>query len=98
MYSAKAAIDVLAREARLVAQVLLTALAVLTSSAGRIEPGHTYPVPQGKARHPRAQGIHPADDLMARYHRQLGQGDFALHQVQVGVAHAAGLHLQTHLA
>ena len=93
-----AAIDLVAREARRIAEIFCVGLAI----AGI---GHRY----GQAKEcprarPRRKLVTPGprasittNDLMARYDRQLRLGELAIDDVQIGATHAAGSDLYQHL-
>ncbi len=89
---AKAAIGVLPGKERIVAQVLKAPAAIVALTTGRVEPGHADPISPGEPGHAIAQRIYPPDNLVTGYNGQLGQGNLALYQVQIGVAHAASQH------
>ena len=91
------AVQRVAGETRLVAQVLAPAQAKAAMPAGVAQPGHAQPLPDGEALDLFALGDHDADDLVAGYQRQFRLGEFAVQDVQVGAAHAAGADLEQHL-
>jgi hypothetical protein len=93
-----AAVDLVAGEAGFVAQVLAAAGAVAAVAAGPPQPGHADALAWREAADALAQGRDAADDLVAGDHRQPRVGELAVDQVQIGAAHAAGLHPQQHLA
>ena len=94
----KATIRVEAVKADFGAQVFLAGQAEPAVSARAAQPRQPGPVTGTKTRHARAHLIHHADDLVARHQRQPRQRQVALDDVQVGVADAAGMDAQTHLA
>jgi hypothetical protein len=65
--------------------------------AGKAEPGHADTVPNGKALHALAFFYHGADDFMSGNQRQLRLGQFAVHHMQVGPAHAASVNAEQNL-
>ena len=83
-----AAVEVVAREARAVAEVLAAARAEAALAARPAEPRHAEP--------PAVAGL--ADDLVARHERQLRSRELAVDHVQVGAADAAGADAEKHLA
>ncbi len=93
-----AAVQLVAREAGVLAQVLASAGAKTALPASPAQPGHTDPLPQAPvALHIRPQACDPGHDLMARHHGQYRVGQLAIQQVQIGTAHTTGLHRQQQL-
>ena len=82
-----------ARELRLLAQVLARAPAPPARAACAVEPRHAHP---GAEIEPaifgdgRTAARHRPDDLVTGDHRASSHGQFALDDVQIGAAHAAG--------
>ena len=93
-----AAVDVTAGEMRRVAEILQARKAVAAVAAGPAEPGHADARADGKIAHPIAQGRHAADDLVARDDRITRLRQFAVGDVQVGAADAAGKDANQNLA
>src|SRR5207247_3676880 len=87
-----AAVDLIAGKARAVAQILLTAAAIVTDPTGPAEPRHPDPLADCKAVRRLALLHHGADDLMPEYQRQLRVGKLAVDNMQIGSAHRAGAH------
>src|SRR5580658_6365453 len=81
---------------RRVAQVLAPAPAIGAMPAGMAEPGHAD-ARAGRERDPFARSLDPAYDLMPRNDRQLGVGQLAVDDMQIGAADAAGLDAQPNL-
>ena len=105
----EAAVHVPAGEQRVVAQVLVPALAEPAALVGLVQPRHADPVAHGERRRllvaagvdavgTRPEGGHLADDLVAGHHGRAVRRQLALQDVQVGAAHATGQHPQQHLA
>ena len=92
-----AAVDLVAGEARVVAEILLAAAAIEARAVGRAEPRHADAVADGEALDARAERRDLADDLVAENERQLGMRQLAVDDVQIGAAHAAGRDLDEDL-
>ena len=91
-----AAVDVVARERRCVAEILAT---LATEPAGAVRAAEPR---DADARTDRDVALarrldHRADDLMARHDLRVPRREFAFDDVQIGAAHAAGMHLDAHL-
>ena len=84
-----AAVAGVAGEERRVAQVLAPASAIGASSVSVAEPRHADPRPELEL-DAFARRLDAADDLVPRHDRQLGIGQFAVDDMQVGAADAAG--------
>ena len=84
-----AAVYVVTGEERMVAQVLVAALAVRTDAVGGVKPGRAHAVAHPKARRPLAMGRHRADHLVARHDPVFVGRQFTLNDMQIGSAHAA---------
>ena len=82
-----AAVDVVAGEAGLVAEVLATRRAVTARAARPAEPGDAEA----------SAVLRDPDDLVARDERQLRARELAVDDVEIGPADTTGLHLQQHL-
>ena len=87
-----AAVDVVAGEARVVAEILLSGAAVAAFAVRPREPRNA------DARAFALALDHGADDLVAEDERQLRVGELAVSDVQIGAANAAGVHAQAHLS
>jgi hypothetical protein len=87
-----AAIDLIAGEAGLLAQILPAAPAILAFPAGPAKPGNAHAVARLELRHVWADRNNPADDFMARDHVRLRVGQLAIQQMQIRPADAAGKH------
>ena len=93
-----AAVDVVAGELRVVAEVLAAAAAVAALAVGPAEPRHPDPLARGELLRPLPRLAHHADDLVAHHQRQLRLGEVAVEDVEVGAADAAGADLELDLA
>src|SRR5207248_8189452 len=93
-----APIDLIAGEAGLIAEVLISAPAVFTSPASPAEPGHPDPVADLEAVDPGSGLGHRADDLVTGHQRQLRPRQLAVENVQIGATHGAGVDLDLHLS
>ena len=89
-----AAVDLVAGEPGLVAEVLLASLTKHTRAAGATEPGHADPLADLETAHPVAERLHHADDLVPEHQGQLRLSQFAVEDVEIGAAHAASAHPQ----
>ena len=83
-----AAVEVVAREARRLAEVLAAGEAVAARPVGPAEPGHAEPAPVLVA----------ADDLVPGNERELRVRQLAVDDVEVGAADTAGRHAQQDLS
>ena len=92
-----AAVEGIAGELRRVAEVLPAPAAVAAPAAGVAQPGHADAVADPEFFDPRAHRGHGADDLVADDQGQFGLGEFAVDDVQVGAADAAGVDPDEHL-
>ncbi len=86
-----AAIDLVAGEAGMVAQILTAATAAIADAAGPAEPRHADPVAEREVVGIGAPLNDHADDLMARHQRQFRLRQLAVEDVQIGTAHRARL-------
>src|SRR5262245_6665899 len=93
-----AAVDLIAGEARPLAQILAAATAELTGAAGEAQPGHADALADPEAVDAVAERGHRADDLMAGDERQLRPAQFTIDDVEVRAAHAAGADLDQQLS
>src|SRR4029453_15296846 len=82
----EAAVDGVAREAGPVAEVLAAAGAEAAPPAGPAEPGNAHPLAWGEAGDTAAKLQHRPDDLVAEDQRELGLGELAADDMQVGAA------------
>jgi len=92
------AIDLVAGKARLRAQILAPRAAEPAFAAAPAEPRHADPLAQGETLDALAQPGHPPDDLVAGHDRQSRVLELAVHNMEVGAAHAACGDLDQHLA
>ena len=92
-----AAVERVAGEARVVAEVLAPRPAVAARAAGPAQPRHADPLARREARRRPGRRRDRADDLVAQHQRQLRLGQLAVDDVQVGAADAAGAHLERDL-
>lgn len=86
-----------AGEARGVAKVFVAGSAILAGSATMPEPGNADTLARAEAGHTLADYGDPADDLVTRNDRKMRR-DFAIQDMQIGSAYAAGRYLDQHLA
>ena len=86
----EATVDVVAGEARLVAEVLAAADAEAAPTAGPGEPGDADPLALVEACHALSEGVDGADDLMPEDERQLRPLELAVDDVEVRAADTAG--------
>jgi hypothetical protein len=100
----EAAVDVVPGESRGVAEVLAPAATVRAVPAGPREPGDSHPVADGRPRRRAsavpgmwALGDDRAHDLVSEDERELGLGQLAVDDVQVGAADPAGLDCEQQL-
>ena len=92
-----AAVESVAGEAGRIAKIFTPRKAIRTLAACESQPGHTDSLAWGKSLDPLAKLRHVAHDLMPRHQRQLGMGQFAIDDVQIGAADAAGPDLHENL-
>ena len=93
----EAAVDVVTREARVVAEVLAAAGAVAALTVRPAQPGNADAVANGEALSAGPEPDHNPGDLVPQNERQLGLGQIAVDDVQVGAADAAGVDLDQDL-
>ena len=93
----EAAVARVAGELRRVAQILAPAGAIAAMAAGVAEPGRADPRANSQ-RHAGADRLDSADDLVSRHDRRLGVRQFAVDDMQIGAADAAGLDPQPRFA
>ena len=93
-----AAIDLVAGEARVIAEVLLATPAIEARAVGPAEPRHADAVADGEALRALAEARHPAHDLMPEDEGQFGLRKLAVENVEIGAAHAASRNLDEDLA
>ena len=94
----KAAIPRIAGKLRAVAQVLLVRTAVKAFAAGKAEPWHADTHAHRQAGNAGAQCFNPADDFMPGNDGVWDIRQFAVHDMQIGPAHAARAYLDADLA
>ncbi len=80
-----------ASKARVLTQVLFLAAAILARTIRPIQPGNANPIADAEPRRALTQRIDDADDLMTWDDGKAGSRNFALDDVEVGVADAAGM-------
>src|SRR5690606_38818055 len=93
-----AAVDLVAGEARRIAQILVARATVRTGAAGVAEPRDADALAEREARDAGAERVHTADDLVAGNDRPLRMLEVTVRDVEVGAAHATGRDLDPHLA
>ena len=84
-----ASVDVIAGEARAVAQVFPAASAIGAIPAGPAEPRHAHALPDAETLRARSPFDDLADDLMSRNGGPSQSRQFPVRDVKVGAAHAA---------
>ena len=87
---AVAAVQGVAGEARVRAQVLPAAPAIAAGAAGPAEPGDADSLSFGEPPYARAERRNVPHDLVSRHDRELRLGEVAVHHVEVGAADPAG--------
>uniref|UniRef100_A0A0U1PBP6 Uncharacterized protein n=1 Tax=Mizugakiibacter sediminis TaxID=1475481 RepID=A0A0U1PBP6_9GAMM len=92
-----AAVELIAGEARLLAQVLAAAAAVGANAAGPAQPRHADALAFAEALDARAARHHRADDLVAGDQLRLRLRQLAVDHVQIGAADRAGVHADQQL-
>ena len=98
-YSAKPPFAAVAGLVLVLAHRFPAGLAIFATHAGIMQPRDPDSVPQFEIGHVRAEASDDADDLVARRERQRGFcRPVAFGRMQVGVAHAAGHHLDQNLS
>ena len=93
-----AAIDLVPREERRIAKVLLLGPAKETAAAGMPQPRNADAIATRKLEYAGPDRFDAADDLMAGYDRQARLGQVAVDHVQVGSTNATGCDLYEDLA
>ncbi len=93
-----AAVDMVAGEARLLAQIFPAAQAVGASFAGPSQPRHPDPVALAHALHVFTHGSHGGDDLVSGDQGEPRRRKLAVEDVKVGPADAARMHGEEHFA
>src|SRR6516164_2093762 len=91
------AVELIARETRLGAEILAPRAAVFAVPAGAAEPWHADALTLACALHALAARDHRGDDLVPGNHRQPRVGKLAVDEVKIGAAHAAGANLEQEL-
>ena len=94
----KAAVARVAGKARAVAKVFPTAPAKGAFAAGIAQPGNADPLANAKGSHTGPERVDPADHLMAGNDRIGDTRQIPIDDMQIGPAHAAGAHLDAHIA
>ena len=82
----------------MIAQIFPVHHAIGTDAAGVAEPRNADTLADVQVLDACADGIDPANDLMARDDRNLRVGQFAIDDMQIGAADAAGGDLNPYLA
>ena len=67
-------------------------------AAALSQPWHPDPLTEWRTTDARSVSRHLGDDLVARNDRELGFGQFAIDQMQIGAANAAGANPEQELA
>ena len=92
----KTAIARVAGEQWAVAKVFLAIFAVCAFAAGVAEPGNPDALADLDGGHTGAKRLHPTDHFMAGNDGIIDAGQLAIHDVQIGPAHAADAHPDAH--
>ena len=92
-----AAVDLVAGEPGVVAQVFLARAAIRADAAGPAEPRHPDPVADREPVRPLPCRDHVADDLVPQDQRQFRVWQLAVDHMQIGAADRAGPHRDEHL-
>lgn len=90
----KSTVQLITREAGVVAEVLAPAGAMLAAAARPPQPRHTHPLAHGQAFNEGPELFHDPDDLMPEHPWQLRLGKLPISDVQVRAAQAATKHAQ----
>lgn len=93
-----AAVDVPAGEPRFEAQVLTVSHTEPAGPTGLSEPRHADPLSHAEPLRARAESFHQTDCLMSGDHPGVLRPKVSLREVEIGSAHAAGLHTEPNLA
>ena len=93
-----AAVDVPAGELRFEAQVLAVSQTEPAAPAGLREPRHADPLSHAEPFRARAESFHDTDCLMSGDHPGVLRPKVSLREMEIGSAHAAGLHTEPNLA
>src|SRR5205807_7403890 len=93
-----AAVDLVAREPRPLAQVLARGAAEAALAARPAKPRHAHPVAGREAIDARTRFRDGAHDLVAEHQGQLGVRQLAVGDVEIGAAHPARPNLDQELA
>ena len=86
------AIDLVASEARVIAEIFAAAAAKFAHPTGPAEPRHANPIADSKAVNLGAFFSDCTDDLVAENERQFRVRQFAIDNVQIGPTHRTGAH------
>ncbi len=84
-----AAVDLVAGEARMVAEIFGALAAIGACAVGIAEPRHADAHPRSEALDAVAQGLDAPDDLVPEHERKLRLRELAVEDMQVGAAHPA---------
>ena len=93
-----AAVQLVAGEARLRAEILVAATAEAALAARPAEPRHADPVALAHGVDVASRPLHRGDDLVSEDERELRQRQIAVDDVQIGATDAARPDAQQHLA
>jgi len=72
--------------------------AMRTCPACAAKPRHPGPLAQCQTVDTRAKRVDAPDDLVSQYQWEVGMGELAIENMQIGAADAAGFHLEPHFA
>jgi hypothetical protein len=87
-----------ASELGMIAEIFLFRPTIEAFPAGEAEPWHADPHAGFRIADAVSQRVDPADDFVSRDDWIANIGEFAVHDVQVGSAHATGAYLHANLA
>ena len=90
-------IDLIAGEARFIAEILVAVAAIEACAARMPKPRNPDPFTNGKTGHALSGLRHPADNFVPRNNRQFRFREIAVDHMQVRTAHAAGAYLDQNL-
>jgi len=93
----ESAVNSIAGEARLVAEIFPAAFTVTAYSAGGSEPGHTDAVINGEPGRALSACGNRSDDLVAADERPFRRWELSVNDMEVGTAYPAGAHPYEHL-
>jgi hypothetical protein len=87
----ESAVDLVTRKLSFIAQILSTGLAESTDTAGLAQPGNPYALPHSEATDVLAHLLDHANDLVTKDDRKPWMLKFAVPNMEISAANAAGL-------